>query len=81
MPPAVQCRTAASNHRRPQRRWQQLPVPRGYGQHARAGPSLLLPGPALEALVFKPVVDQIMREAKEMLQDALRTDKPADKVR
>ncbi len=42
---------------------------------------LLLPAPALEALVFKPVVDQIMREAREMLQDALRTNTAVDKVR
>ncbi len=41
---------------------------------------LLLPAPALEALVFKPVVDRILREARVVLQDALHNDKPADKV-
>ncbi len=39
---------------------------------------LLLPAPALEALVFRPVVDRILREAKEMLDDPRSL--PADKV-
>ncbi len=41
---------------------------------------LLLPAPALEALVFKPVVDDIVQEAKEVLQDALHNDMPANKA-